>query len=40
MIKDKVVLITGASQGLGKELALQLGEMGCKLALIARDKNL
>jgi len=40
MVKDKVVVITGASQGLGKELALQLGELGARLALVARTEKL
>lgn len=40
MIKNKVILLTGASQGLGKELALQLSVKGAKLALIARTEKL
>ncbi len=34
--KDNVVIITGASSGIGKELALRLSEQGAKLALAAR----
>ena len=34
--KDNVVIITGASSGIGKELALQLAGQGAKLALAAR----
>jgi short-subunit dehydrogenase len=37
---NKVVLITGASTGIGKELALRLSKTDTKLALIARRTNL
>src|SRR3982750_3485655 len=33
---DKVIVITGASGGIGAELARQLGEKGAKLVLAAR----
>ena len=39
-VKNKVVLLTGASSGLGYSLAHHLAKEGCKLALIARRQNL
>jgi NAD(P)-dependent dehydrogenase (short-subunit alcohol dehydrogenase family) len=36
-LKDKVVLITGGSRGLGLVLAREFGEQGAKLAICARD---
>lgn len=33
MFKDKVVVLTGAGSGIGRELALQFSEAGAKLAL-------
>lgn len=35
--KDKVVVITGASSGIGRELAYRMTEQGAKLSLAARD---
>lgn len=35
--RDKVVWVTGASSGIGKELACQLGKHGAKLILTARS---
>lgn len=38
--QSKVVLITGASSGIGEELAWQLGQVGAKLTLAARRTDL
>jgi short-subunit dehydrogenase len=38
--QDKVVFVTGASSGIGQELAWQLGQAGAKLTLAARRKEL
>jgi short-subunit dehydrogenase len=38
--RDKAVLITGASSGIGEELARQLGQAGAKLTLTARRLEL
>jgi NAD(P)-dependent dehydrogenase (short-subunit alcohol dehydrogenase family) len=39
-LKNKMALITGASKGLGKAMALALAEAGVKLALVSRDEKL
>jgi len=36
-LKDKVVLVTGASSGIGKGTATHMAGLGCKLALVARN---
>lgn len=40
MVKGKVVVITGASQGLGRELSQKLAKLGAKIALVARTEKL
>ncbi|OGM12713.1 hypothetical protein A3A76_04340 [Candidatus Woesebacteria bacterium RIFCSPLOWO2_01_FULL_39_23] len=39
-LKDKVVLITGSNQGLGKVLAKKVAKDGAKVILLARRENL
>lgn len=39
-LKNKVIIVTGASQGLGKVLAIQLAQEGAKVALVARSRAL
>ena len=36
-LRDLIVLITGASSGIGAELARQFADHGCRVALAARD---
>ena len=38
-LKDRVAVITGASRGLGKAMALALAEDGARLALVGRDET-
>lgn len=38
-LQDKAVLITGASRGIGRALALTFAARGAKIALIARDED-
>jgi len=39
IFKDKMVIITGGSSGLGKALAHRLWKKGASIALIARDEQ-
>ena len=36
-IKNKVALVTGASRGIGRAIALELAREGCHIAVTARD---
>src|SRR6202023_198628 len=38
-LTDKVALVTGASQGIGRDTALALAEAGAKVALAARNEE-
>ncbi len=35
-LKDKAVVITGASRGIGRAIALGMGSKGCRVILVAR----
>ena len=39
MIKNRLIIITGTSSGIGKELALRMAEKGAKLTLASRNKK-
>ena len=38
-VREKTVVVTGASSGIGKAVALQLGEAGAHVVLVARGKE-
>ena len=37
-MKGKVVMVTGANSGMGKEIALALAGMGANLVMVSRDR--
>ena len=38
-LKDKVALVTGASQGIGRDTALALSQAGARVAVAARNEE-
>ncbi|KGM45465.1 SDR family NAD(P)-dependent oxidoreductase [Neobacillus niacini] len=40
MLKDQIAIVTGASRGIGKEIAVKLAEQGMKLALIGSSAQI
>lgn len=38
-LKDRVCIITGAGKGIGRETAILLARLGCKLSLISKTKD-
>ncbi|WP_442599004.1 SDR family oxidoreductase [Neobacillus sp. D3-1R] len=40
MVKDQVSIVTGASRGIGKEIALKLAEQGAKLTLVGSSEEI
>ena len=40
MFKNKNILITGASKGLGREISIEFKKLGANLILVARDKKI
>src|SRR5438874_12390114 len=38
-LKDKVAIVTGASQGIGRDTAIALAEAGAKVAVAARNEQ-
>ncbi len=38
-MKDKICVVTGASNGIGKEIAIQLATMGARVAMVCRNEQ-
>ena len=38
-LAEKNILITGASKGIGREVAMSLSKYGANVVLLARDEN-
>jgi NAD(P)-dependent dehydrogenase (short-subunit alcohol dehydrogenase family) len=39
VVKDKIIVVTGASSGIGREVALKIGEAGGTVLLVARTRE-
>jgi NADP-dependent 3-hydroxy acid dehydrogenase YdfG len=39
MFSNKTIILTGASKGIGKQLAIELGKLGANLSLVARSEE-
>ncbi len=39
LLKDKVILVTGASDGIGRAAAIEYARLGASVILLARDQN-
>src|SRR5687767_12686362 len=39
-LEDKIALVTGASKGIGRAIAISLAKEGCHLTITARDEEL
>jgi 3-oxoacyl-[acyl-carrier protein] reductase len=38
-LKDRSVIVTGASKGIGRGIALRFGQVGCNVLVVARDAS-
>ena len=38
-MKDKLILITGANSGIGKETTLRLAQLNAKIVMVCRNKK-
>jgi len=38
-LKDKIVLVTGASRGIGKAISIAVAQSGAEVILVARDEE-